>query len=222
MKRYVQLLLQAILAGFCIGMGGTIYLRVKDAFAGGTVVGALLFTIGLFIICTRGYALFTGRACALFEHKPSYVIDLLIIWVGNFLGNLLIAGLESLTAVCGESGINTAAETLVAGKMNASFLSLFVLGILCNIFIYVAVNGYANNPHELGKYLILFLGVAGFILAGTEHCIADQYYWSISGILFRQPGQSLLRLLVISLGNVCGGVFFPLMEKLIKKLEKQA
>ncbi|MCD8358398.1 MAG: formate/nitrite transporter family protein, partial [Oscillospiraceae bacterium] len=86
------------------------------------------------------------------------------------------------------------------------------------IFIYLAVNGYAKNPHELGKYLSLFLGVSIFILAGTEHSVADMYYWAVSGTLFEQPGQSLLRIVIVSLGNVCGGVSFPLMEKLFHKL----
>ena len=97
--------------------------------------------------------------------------------------------------------------------MNASLLSLFVLAILCNICIFIAVNGYAKNPHQLGKYLSLFLGVTVFILCGTEHSIADMYYWSVSGVLYDQPGESLLRIVVVSLGNVVGGLFLPLVEK---------
>ena len=38
--------------------GGTVFLKLKDAFPGGNVVGALLFTIGLFTVCTRGYAVY--------------------------------------------------------------------------------------------------------------------------------------------------------------------
>ena len=53
MRRVGGLFLFAILAGFCIGLGGTVFLRLRDAFPGGNVVGALLFTIGLFTICTR-------------------------------------------------------------------------------------------------------------------------------------------------------------------------
>lgn len=64
MKKYLRDFLLAILAGFSIGLGGTVFLRLKDAFTGGNVVGALLFAIGLFIICTRGYNLFTGTYSA--------------------------------------------------------------------------------------------------------------------------------------------------------------
>ena len=40
MKRVGGLFLYAILAGFCIGLGGTVFLKLKDAFPGGNVVGA--------------------------------------------------------------------------------------------------------------------------------------------------------------------------------------
>lgn len=145
-------------------------------------MGALLFTIGLFTVCTRGYALFTGKSCYLFDNPwPAYLGDLAVFWVGNLLGAMLIAWLESLTGLVGaESGINVTAAALVGGKMSATYLGLFVLGILCNICIFIAVNGYAKNPHEVGKYLALFLGVSVFILCGTEHSVADMYYWSIS------------------------------------------
>lgn len=143
MKRVGGLFLYAILAGFCIGLGGTVFLKLKDAFPGGNVVGALLFTIGLFTVCTRGYALFTGKACYLFDNPlPAYLLDLLVFWVGNLLGAMLIAGLEHLTGmVGGETGIDATAAALVEGKMGATYLGLFVLGILCNICIFIAVNG---------------------------------------------------------------------------------
>lgn len=115
MKRVGGLFLYAILAGFCIGLGGTVFLKLKDAFPGGNVVGALLFTIGLFTVCTRGYALFTGKACYLFDNPlPAYLLDLLVFWVGNLLGAMLIAGLEHLTGmVGGETGIDATAAALV-------------------------------------------------------------------------------------------------------------
>lgn len=97
-----------------------------------------------------------------------------------------------------------------------------MLGILCNIFIFIAVNGYANNPHQLGKYLAIFLGVMVFILCGTEHSVADMYYWSVSGVLYQAPAQSLLRIVVVSLGNVVGGVCFPLLEKWKARCDQKA
>lgn len=223
MKKHFATFVYAVLGGISIGLGGTVFLRLKDAFAGGNVVGAILFMIGLFVICTRGYNLYTGKVCYVFNNKPNYLITVGIIWIGNLIGCMAIAGAEHLTSLCGtESGINIAAQGLVDAKMNASYLSLFVLGIICNIFIYLAVNGYANNPHQLGKYMAIFLGVSIFILAGTEHSIADMYYWALSGRLYSDFGGSILRIIVISLGNAVGGVLFPLLEMGAKKLTAES
>jgi len=213
MRGIIQLFLSAVLAGFSIGLGGTVFLRVKDAFAGGTVVGALLFAVGLFAVCTRGYALYTGKACYLLDKRPAYIGELLLILLGNLTGCMLLGGLENVTLICDGTGIDRAAEQLVLAKLDSSWLSLFCLGFICNIFIYLAVNGYAKNPHETGKYMALLLGVSCFILAGTEHSVADMYYFCVSGVLYTCPSATLQVLGVVALGNLCGGVFFPLLEK---------
>lgn len=214
----------AVLAGFCIGLGGTVFLRLKDAFPGGNVVGAILFTVGLFTICTRGYNLFTGKACYPPDKKnkiPAYLLFLLIVWLGNLVGCLLIVGIEYLTTlVIGSGSISAVAGSLVDAKMNSSLLSLFGLGILCNILIFIAVDGFKKNPHELGKYLALFFGVVVFILCGMEHSIADMYYWGISGRLFTDFFPSILCILVISLGNIVGALFFGLVERLFSENKK--
>lgn len=222
MKRIWGTFIYSVMAGFCIGLGGTVFLRLKDLFPGGNVVGAFFFAIGLFAICTRGYALFTGRACYIFDNPwPSIFVELGIIWVGNLLGTMIIAGMERASAISGvEAGVNVTAQALVSAKMETSLLSLFFLGFICNVCIYIAVHGYNNNPHEIGKYLSIFMGVTVFIVCGTEHSIADMYYWAVSGILYEQPARSLLCLVVISLGNVAGGLFLRLGEKWKAKLDE--
>ena len=42
MKKNLATFVYAILAGICIGLGGTVFLRVKDAFPGANIVGAIL------------------------------------------------------------------------------------------------------------------------------------------------------------------------------------
>lgn len=209
-------LILGVLAGMCIALGGTVFLRLKDAFPGGNVVGALLFTIGLFTIVVKGFHLYTGKACYIFDNPPSYLGFVALVWLGNLIGTSFIAVLERLTVICGAKGIDAAAVALVQAKMQSGYLSLFVLGMICNIFIYIAVNIYAKCPHELGKYLSLFLGVSSFILCGTEHSIADMYYWAVSGLLFSDFLPSMACLLTISLGNLVGGVIYPVLEKLAK------
>ena len=73
--------------------------------------------------------------------------------------------------------------------------------------MFVAVDGYRSTKNPV----ILFMGVAAFILCGFEHCIADMFYFSIAKMWSR---EAFLCILVITLGNSLGGIFIPLTKKL--------
>ncbi|MCD8230469.1 MAG: formate/nitrite transporter family protein [Clostridiales bacterium] len=191
----------AILGGACISFGGIAYLSLDEK-----VLGALFFTVGLFTICTFGLNLFTGKVCYVFAQDRGYAVNVAVIWAGNLTGTWLVAQMVKLSRL---SALVEKAQTMCQVKLEDSFLSLFLLGILCNIFIYIAVEGFKNNPHEVGKYLSLFFGVMVFIICGFEHCVADMFYFSVAGVW---SGETLLRLLVISGGNAVGGVIFPLVR----------
>lgn len=92
-------------------------------------------------------------------------------------------------------------------KLEDSLPSVFLLAVLCNVFIYIAVEGFRSNPHEIGKYLSLFFGVMGFVLCGFEHCVANMFYISTAGLW---SGRAAGYLLVMTLGNSAGGVLIPL------------
>lgn len=193
----------AVLAGMSIGFGGLVFLSIENR-----IVGAALFTIGLFTVCTFGLNLFTGKVCYAAENSSGSVLGLPVIWLGNLAGTgitALIAALSRISAISGK-----AAELCVA-KLDDSVLSLFLLGVLCNIFIYIAVEGYKKNPHELGRYLSLFFGVMVFILSGTEHCVADMFYFWLSG----WSTDALVRVLIISLGNAAGGLAFRALHRFV-------
>lgn len=213
MKKFCSTLLAAILAGFTIGVGGNVYLALLGT---SKALGALLFAVGLFTICTFGFALFTGRACYLFDNPPGYALTLPVIWLGNLLGAAAMAGIASLTRL--GPGFREAAQSLCAVKLGDSFGSLFFLGVMCNVLIYIAVEGYKSCPNALGKYLAILFGVVVFILTGTEHSIADMYYFAMAGELFTLRGLAVI--VVVSLGNVCGGLILPLLRKAVAALEK--
>lgn len=209
MKRF-KTFVYGILAGVCIALGGTAFLALDNK-----VLGALFFTVGLFTICTFGFSLFTGKVCYVFERDKSYAIDLPIMWLGNLVGTWLTAQAELATRQ--GAGLAEKASTLCSVKLNDSLWSVFILAVFCDIMIFIAVDGYAKNPHELGKYLSLFFGVMVFILCGFEHCVANMYYFSMAGVW---GGRALLYIVVMSLGNAVGGVIFPLLRRW-KEKEKQ-
>ncbi|MCR4724517.1 MAG: formate/nitrite transporter family protein [Clostridia bacterium] len=206
---YGKTFIGAVLAGIAIGLGGLVFLSVDNK-----VIGSFLFTIGLFTVCTMGFNLFTGKVCYTFQNDTAYKIGLPVIWLGNLVGTGLTAGCAWMTRVA--PAVSEKAMSLCQTKLGDSYASLFFLGILCNIFIYIGVEGYKSNPHEFGKYLALVFGVMVFILCGTEHCVADMFYFWMAGAW---SGQAVVRLLVITLGNAVGGVLLPLLRGLQNKKE---
>ena len=201
---YLKNFLFGILAGMSIAIGGTVFLSLDNK-----VLGAVFFTVGLFTVCTFGFDLFTGKVCYVFDRDLPYALGVIVMWLGNFVGAWLTAFAESLTRI--GPALQEKAAAMCAVKSGDTFLSLFILGIICDILIYIGVDGYNKNPHEVGKYLSLLFGVTVFILCGTEHCVADMYYFSIAGMW--NP-HTLLCLLVITLGNAFGGVLLPLARRL--------
>ena len=202
----IKTFIKAIIAGLFIGIGGTVYLLVESK-----VVGSILFSVGLFAICTMNYNLFTGKVCYALENKLSYILDLIVIWFGNLLGTILLSILLSFTRIY--STLNEKAISLVQVKFADEPISLLILGILCNILIYLAVDGYKNNPHELGKYLSIIFGVCVFILCSFEHCVADMYYISIANAW--TYAHAIETIVIVTIGNIIGGITLPIIKKMV-------
>lgn len=186
-------------AGLCIALGGTVFLSSDSK-----VLGAVLFTVGLFTICTFGFSLFTGKVCYLPEHDLTYAVELVPIWLGNLSGTWAAARLLASTRY--GPALAEKAVDLCTVKLMDDPWSLFILAIFCNILIYIAVENYNRSAHEAGRYLALFLGVVVFILCGFEHCVADMFYFSLADVW---NGRTILCLLVVTLGNSAGGLLFP-------------
>lgn len=199
-------MLKSILAGMCISLGGIAYLASQNK-----IVGALFFTVGLFMVLTMSLNLFTGKICYAFDNKPSYLLKCLLVWVGNLIGAVAVGYLLQLTRL---DSLQAFVIELANTKLSDTWYSVFILGILCNILIYVAVDGYKNNETALGKYLSVFFGVSIFVLCGFEHCVADMFYFSFAGAW---SWHTLLYVVIITLGNVVGGLLFPLCKKLYNK-----
>ena len=202
MKKYLNLFFPAVAAGLCIGIGGTVFLSSDSKLA-----GAVLFAAGLYIICVHGLNLFTGKVGYLLQNPPEYLLELLVIWLGNLAGTGLTALAVRLSRI---NGLSDKAAALCDAKFADSFLSLFLLAIFCGLLMYAAVEGYkrCKNP------LLLFFCVAAFILCGFEHCIADMFYFFAAGMM---NGSAVLRLVVITIGNGLGGILIPLAMSFSEK-----
>ena len=199
-------LIKSILAGIMIGIGATAYLSLENK-----IVGSLLFSIGLFIILTKEFNLFTGKIGYIFNNDLLYLKEVIITLVGNFIGTFLVGSVLRFSRI--STVVALEAERLCTIKLNDSLISIFILSIFCGILMYLAVNGFKEAKDNFAKYAGVFLAVSVFILCGFEHCIANMYYFTIADMWSLKTFGYLG---IMILGNSIGGVFFPLSDKLLK------
>ena len=119
----------------------------------GGIVGAFLFSIGLLTILNMNFKLYTG-AIGFVHLNPADMQNITTILVGNLIGVCLLLFFP-----------HSAAIPLVAAKLALPLGLVMIKAIVCGMFMYTAVP----------------LCVAGFILFGGEHCIADLCYFIASG-----------------------------------------
>ena len=163
---YLKTFLFGILAGISISIGGTVFLSLDNK-----VLGAVFFTVGLFTVCTFGFDLFTGKVCYVFDRDLPYALGVVVMWLGNFAGAWLTAFAESLTRI--GPALQEKAAAMCAVKSGDTFLSLFILGIFCDILIYIGVDGYNKNPKDWPDKKYLDLPSTKFYDASTQAYLVD-------------------------------------------------
>ena len=203
-----KIFLNAILAGIFIGIAGTVCMAVPNP-----VIGAFLFGFGLLTIVSYGFKLYTGAIGYLAvqgRNTPRYLWELLLIWLGNLLGCFTVGTLIRHSRTFNKLALRV--NSMCSEKLADAPLSLLILAFFCGILMYLAVETYKRK--ELGdifRFAALFLCVAIFILSGFEHCIANMYYFSVAGVW---SCNTLLMILLMTLGNSLGGWLLPLADKL--------
>ena len=228
-----KMLLLGILAGMFIalaGVGATIAPATVDSYSAAKLIGAAVFPAGLAMVLLAGSELFTGNCLIIISvlEKEAKVTGMLKNWlfvyIGNFIGSLLIA---LLTVYSGTFSLfsNAAAASLIktaVAKVSMSFSDALLRGILCNFLVCVAVWITFAAKDVAGKIVGLFLPIMLFVLCGFEHSIANMFY--IPAGLFAAGNQNYMaafggstasltwgamfvkNLIPVTLGNIIGGV----------------
>lgn len=197
-------------AGAFIGIGGVAYLSAQSKIA-----GALFFAIGLFAVCFFKLNLFTGKVCYSLENGKFYILRLFIMLLGNFAGAFTLAKLIGLTRL---NSLTKSVTPIVEAKLSGGLFSAFLLGVLCNALIYLAVEGYSSGEGGVIKICALFLGVSVFVLCGFEHCVANAFYFALCGGLSGYSAWNMIVFLLINvLGNIVGGILTRILSLIAKK-----
>ena len=202
----MKILFKSFLAGIMIAIGGTVFLSIENK-----VIGASLFSIGLFGVLIYNLNLYTGKIGYLITNfNLKYIKELIITLIGNFIGACSVGFILRYTRIYDK--IYEKSLMLANTKLNDNILSIFILSIFCGLLMYYAVNGFKKQT-DFGKYLVVYLGVAVFILCGFEHCIANMYYFSVANIWSL---KTLGYTGIMVLGNSIGSFIIPLCNLVIK------
>lgn len=213
MKHYLKIFLSSILAGLCIFLGSTVFLLVSPS---NKVLASFLFTIGLFTIIQFKLYLYTGKIGFLTDNKPSYIIDLIICFVGNILSAVFFSWIVSLTKM--GPALYEAAQAVVSSKYNDSWYSILILSFFCGIMIYIAVKGHEICQYSVGKAFLVILPVMLFIICGFEHVVANAAYFTYAKVF---DLKTVLYFFLMMLGNSLGSIFFHVIYKLIVKFNEE-
>ena len=196
------LIASSILAGIAISLGAIVNLVV------GPPLGPFLFAVGLFMVIALKLDLFTGRAglLATKEFKP---LNLLVVWVGNFIGCFMSGVIVLFTfPEATMEKVVSGATKIMTMRLNSPWYTLVVLGIMCGILMYMAVQGSARAEMSY-KPFVAMLPVVVFIFSGYAHCVADMFYYSAA----QMYAQAALPVLFVTAGNVIGCNIPPLLKR---------
>ena len=199
MNKYYKTFISAIIAGICISIGGTCFLSLDNK-----VIGAFMFSLGLLTICSNEFHLFTGKVC--FARKWDDYLNLLLIWIGNFVG----CGIIGFSVKYTRPQLIQKAVEICNIKMTEKWWMIIILGIFCNVLIFFAVNNFKETAKK-EKVVLLIMCVMAFILCGFEHCVANMFYFIVAG-----TPDSTRYILLNTVGNAAGGLAIGLVCERLK------
>ena len=238
-----KLFILGILAGAFIAFGAegstmaTFTLLASPATYGlGRALSGVIFAAGLIMVVLAGAELFTGNTlmlCGVLEKKiktSAMLRSWVIVYAGNLAGALLIAWLMNRTGLfsAGEDMLGAMTVKIGACKTSLDFGRAFILGILCNWLVCLAVWISSGADGTAGKILGIVFPIGLFVTSGFEHSIANMYY--IPAAIFAKAdfseaaldagldlqalnsldwyGFFVTDLIPVTLGNIAGGCIF--------------
>jgi len=193
----LPLMLLSILAGAYIAFGGVFSTVVATGMMGNSPYGVmktlqgLVFSLGLILVVVGGAELFTGNMLMViaWASRKISLWQLLrnwgLVYLGNFIGSLLIAGLMILarTYTFSSGELGKTMLSIANSKLNYSFSQALALGILCNILVCLAVWLSYAAKNTTDKIIAVIFPITAFIAAGFEHCVANMYLIPVAILL---------------------------------------
>lgn len=218
---FAYFVLMAFASGVVIGIGGVASLLANKLFGNaGRLIGALLFTVGIYAIVMFEMKLFTGMVASIPKMGRKNLWQLPICFLGNIIGVGVVAVLAYFSPLK-DLGIIDQASSLMLGKLNAKFwyLRAFCSSILCGSLITLSVWSVKYAPKKsLSATLGVIFPIAVFAFCGFDHSVANMLYIYYLG----QWRWEIIPYCLLSItGNIVGGIILPLIYLLKEHIKAQ-
>lgn len=234
-----KLFILAVLAGAYIAFGGEASAMASfnlvsnpETFGIGKLVSGCVFPVGLMMVVLCGAELFTGN-CMMITGVMDRKIKIsgmlrnwIIVYIGNFVGALVIAAFINYSGLLESGGGLLGAVTVktAISKVSLDFGRAFVLGIMCNWLVCLAVWMATGAQATVSKIFAIFFCIMLFVLSGFEHSVANMYF--IPAGIMAAGNEAFVQLLnldtscltignmivnnliPVTLGNIVGGGIF--------------
>ncbi len=215
-------LLSAIMAGAYVGIGIILILTLgneADPMSAKLIMGCF-FGITLTLVIFAGAELFSGHIMFMtfgFLHGKVRFFEAIRDWTTCWWGNLLGAIMLSVLFILGGGGgwaddSQALIHSIADHKINSTVVELLARGIICNWLICLAIWMASRTNNDTAKCILIFWCLFAFVAAGFEHGVANMTVFTISYLGAHSDSVTMLNmlynLLVVSVGNIIGGVGF--------------
>lgn len=206
-SKYISCLANGALAGIMLCIGCAVNLSSENP-----ILGAFLFSLGLFAIIKLNFGLYTGKAGYMAVNPPSYIGEVALALAGNICGAAIGGAMLGLTRF--SNGFADSAAVILSVKFADSYLSTFFLSMFCGILMFTAVEGNKRAMAAgdgTGALFAVSVPVMVFIICGFNHCIADICYFFISGCV--DIAAAVPYFIFVILGNAAGCMLIPFVKR---------
>ncbi|MBO5712881.1 MAG: formate/nitrite transporter family protein [Clostridia bacterium] len=211
-NEFLHFVFMTVLSGGMIGICATSSLYANAVIEGGKLIGAVLFSLGIFVILQYEMKLFTGLVSTIPSMKKRNLWKLPTCFIGNAIGVFIVYLLVSATPL-GKTVI-LYGKVLVDTKFAVEnwWVSAVSSGVLCGVLITLSVLS-VNHAHKKGlsANVGVIFPIIVFAFCGFDHSVANMFYfYCASEFSLRVIAYVLLTIL----GNVIGGVLLPVVINL--------
>jgi formate/nitrite transporter len=187
----------AVLAGAFVALGAGFATTVTAGAAGvvpygiARLLAGLAFSLGLILVIVGGAELFTGNNLLAMAWATRRITlkavarNWAIVYAGNLVGAV---GTAVLVVASGQyrfggDAVGATALSTALLKVEHAPLEAFVLGILCNGLVCLAVWLTYSARTTTDRILAIVPPIAAFVAMGFEHSIANMYFIPVAMLI---------------------------------------